>query len=379
MRSAKKLLRAFSLLMPLFIISATGNVFGVVPDDYTDDYVPEITARVARISYISGDAQIRRAESREWEKAVQNLPIVEGDEIATSGNALLEIQLNKDSYLRLSQNSYIKFLNLKDEGIAVSLSEGILSARFFEFDKDKTYFEIDAPGTTVAVQKKGLYRVDAQDARSNEKAVRITVNQDGEARIYSTNSGFNLRGGRSAKVFLEGDYAGEWEMADAQNFYDEFDEWTAKSDAAIFKRMRDSYYDKYYDRDIYGAEDLNAYGQWIYTRKYGYVWRPDRTATGDYANWSPYRYGSWRWIPPYGWTWVNDESWGWATYHYGRWIFVDNYWVWTPYGADRASRSWWRPALIILGNYGNNVYWCPLPYDYGYYNYNHNYHRRHHR
>ena len=277
MRSAKKLLWAFSLLMPLLIISATGNVFGVVPDDFTDDYVPEITARVARISYISGDVQIRRAESREWEKAVQNLPVVEGDEIATSGNALLEIQLNKDSYLRLSQNSYLKFLNLKDEGIAVSLSEGTLITQLFEFDKDKQYFEVDAPGTTIAVQKKGLYRIDAQDSRSREKAVRITVNADGEARIYSTNAGFKLRGGRSAKVFLEGDYAGESELADAANFYDEFDEWSAKSDAAIIKRIRDAYYDKYYDSDIYGAEDLNAYGEWIYTRKYGYVWRPFRT------------------------------------------------------------------------------------------------------
>ena len=25
----------------------------------------------------------------------------------------------------------------------------------------------------------------------------------------------------------------------------------------LCKRLRDSYYDKYYDRDIYGAEDLN--------------------------------------------------------------------------------------------------------------------------
>jgi hypothetical protein len=311
MRSAKKLLWAFSLLMPL-LLSATGNVFGVVPDDYTDDYVPDITARVARITYISGDAQIRRADSREWETVVQNLPIVEGDEIATSGNALLEIQLNKDSYLRISQNSYIKFLNLKDEGIAVSLSEGILSVRLFEFDKDEQYFEIDAPGTTVAVRKAGLYRIDAQDSKSREKAVRITVNEDGEARIYSMSSGFTLRDGRSAKVFLEGDYAGEWEMADASNFYDEFDEWTAKSDAAILKRIRDAYYDKYYDRDIYGAEDLNAHGEWVYTRKYGYVWRPYRTAIDDYADWSPYRYGHWRGIQPYWWRWVIVDEWGWA-------------------------------------------------------------------
>lgn len=375
MRSAKKLLWAFSLLVAL-LISATGNVFAVVSDDYMDDEVPDVTARVGRISFITGDVQIRRSDSRDWETAVLNLPIVEGDEVATSGNALLEIQLGKDAYLRLSQSSFIKFLNLKDEGIAVSLSEGTVSVRLFEFDKEQEYFEIDAPATTVALQKDGLYRIDAQDARSREKAVRVTVGEDGEARIYSMSSGFTLRSGRSAKVFLEGDYAGEWELANAADFYDEFDEWVAKSDAAVIKRMQDAFYDKYYDRDIYGAEDLNDYGEWIYTRQYGYVWRPYRSVIDYYPDWSPYRYGHWRWIPPFGWTWVNDEPWGWATYHHGRWIFIDGYWVWTPYALVRTGRSWWRPALIILGTWGNNIYWCPLPYNYSYYNYNRHYHRR---
>ena len=128
------------------------------------------------------------------------------------------------------------------------------------------------------------------------------------------------------------------------NFYDEFDEWTTKSDAAISKRMKDAFYDKYYDQDIYGAEDLNAYGEWIYSRKYGYVWRPYETSIDDYADWSPYRYGHWRWIPPYGWTWVNDEPWGWATYHHGRWIYDNGYWVSIPYGVVRAQRSWWQPG-----------------------------------
>ena len=99
------------------------------------------------------------------------------------------------------------------------------------------------------------------------------------------------------------------------------------------------YYDKYYDRDIYGAEDLSDYGEWIYTRKYGYVWKPYPHGDKHYADWSPYRYGNWRWIPPYGWTWVNDEPWGWATYHHGRWIFADGYWAWTPYGQIAAAEA----------------------------------------
>jgi hypothetical protein len=197
--------------------------------------------------------------------------------------------------------------------------------------------------------------------------------------VYSENSGFTLRNGRSARIYLEGNFAGEWETGDAARYADEFDSWVMEREAVIAKRMRDAYYDKYYDRDIYGAEDLNEYGEWIYTRKYGYVWKPFSTATAGYANWSPYRYGHWRWVPVYGWTWVNDEPWGWATYHHGRWVWDNGYWVWTPYGYYRWRRSWWSPGLVVVTWNGSLICWYPLPYDSHYYDYNRHYYSRHNR
>ena len=366
MQTTKKVLWSIFLVIPLLF---AGNVFAEVSDDYT----PEVTARVARISFMRGDVQIRRADSRDWERATQNLPIVEGDEITTDAAARLEIQFNSKNYLRLEENSHLKIVNLKDEGIAVSLPQGSLSLRVLEFDKNSAYFEIDAPKTTVSVQKEGMYRVDAGDERNNE--LRVSVTDGGEARIYSETSGFTLRGGRSAKIFLDGNNAGEWETADASRYADDFDSWSLQRDAVIAKRLRDAHYDTYYDRDIYGAEDLTEYGEWVHTRKYGYVWRPFKNSVSGYADWSPYRYGHWRWIPPYGWTWVNDEPWGWATYHHGRWVYDDRIWVWTPYGHQKYRRSWWQPALVILATWGSNVCWYPLPYNYGYYDYNRHYRR----
>ncbi|MDQ3130295.1 MAG: FecR domain-containing protein [Acidobacteriota bacterium] len=366
MQTAKKVLRAFFLVIPFLF---AGNIFAEV----SDDYVPEVTARVARISFTRGDAQIRRADSQDWERAAQNLPIVEGDEIATDAAARLEIQFNSKNYLRLEGNSYLKIVGLKDEGIAVSLPQGSLSLRVLEFDKSAAYFEIDAPKTTVSVQKEGTYRVDAGDERNTE--IRVSVTDNGEARIYSETSGFTLRGGRSAKIYLDGNFAGEWETADASRYADDFDSWSLERDVIIAKRLRDAHYDTYYDRDIYGAEDLTEYGEWVHTRKYGYVWRPFKNSVSSYADWSPYRYGQWRWIPPYGWTWVNDEPWGWATYHHGRWVYDDRIWVWTPYGHQKYRRSWWQPALVILASLGNNVCWYPLPYNYGYNDYNRHYRR----
>jgi hypothetical protein len=364
MRLTKRFLGVFLLLLPLFLMN-TINALGSVEDDYT----PDITARVARINVLRGDVQIRRAGSEDWERATLNLPLVEGDEITTSLGARLEIQFDSYNYLRLSENSYLKITTLRDEGVALSLPQGTLSLRAFEFIKDKTFFEIDAPKTTIAVQQAGMYRIDAGDSKSAE--IRVTVTENGQARVYSESNGATLRSGRSMQIYIDGTYAGEWETSDAARYADDFDTWALERDAVLVKRFRDSLADKYYDRDIYGADDLTEHGEWIYTKKYGYVWKPYRTSTAAYADWSPYRYGHWRWIPPFGWTWVNDEPWGWATYHYGRWVYVDREWCWTPYASYRPRRSWWSPALVVVTYSGSLICWYPLPYNYGYYNYNH--------
>lgn len=374
---------AFLTLSRIFIFGAALEPAQTLnlPDEESsyaieNDGAPDVTARVARISFLKGEVQIRRADGGDWERATLNLPIVEGDEITTSGDARLEIQFDNNQHLRLAENAYLKVVQLKDEGIAISLSLGTMSLRITRFDKDKAFFEIDAPKTTIAVQKEGSYRIDAGQQGDND--IRVSVTDRGEARVYSDTTGFTLKNGRSALVHIDGVNAGEWEATEASRFADEFDTWSLDRDSVIAQRLKDAYYDKYYDSDIYGADDLDGYGQWIHTAKYGYVWRPDRQATSYYADWSPYRYGHWRWIPPFGWTWVNDEPWGWATYHHGRWMFDDGYWYWSPYGYYRYSRSWWFPALVVMNVFNNNVCWYPLPYGYHYYNYNHHYNSHHH-
>lgn len=342
-----------------------------------DDDVPEVTARVARISFLIGEAKIKRADSDEWEIATLNLPIVENDEIATGQNSRLEIQFDKDQHLRIAENSFLKITNLKDQGIAVSISLGTMSVRILSFDIGNSYFEIDAPKTTLAIQRAGSYRIDA--GNDGDTQVRLSVTDSGEARVYSDDAGFTIQDGRTATIFIGGRFAGEWEMANARQFSDDFDNWTSARDNTVAAQLKDAYYDKYYDDDIYGAEDLDDNGDWVNTSSYGYVWRPSRSAISRYADWSPYRYGHWRWVGPFGWTWVNDEPWGWATYHHGRWFYDSGYWNWSPYGYYRQARSWWSPALVVISVVNNNICWYPLPYRRARYDYNWRYQRDHRR
>ncbi|KXK00138.1 MAG: FecR protein [Acidobacteria bacterium OLB17] len=363
--SAKFLLMAASLML---------LASGVFAQDYSetrDDGQPDVTARVARISKLKGDAQIRRRDALEWEQADDNLPLVEGDELVTSNNARVEIQFDRSTYLWLDGDAAIKIETLTDQGIAVSVPRGSAAVKAENFDKSRSYFEIDAPSTTIAIERSGLYRIDA--GYDQNDAVLVSAMEGGQARIYSQSAGLTLHSGRRARIYVGGDYAGEAEVEGILSSEDRFADWFNDRSEKIDRDIASAYYGRYYDDDMYGAEDLDDYGQWSYTSSYGYVWRPYLSSISSYANWSPYRYGQWRWLPPYGWTWVNDEPWGWATYHHGRWIWVNGYWAWTPYGYYRSGRSWWRPALVYMTVYNNDICWYPLPYHYGYYNYNYHY------
>ena len=338
------------------------------PDD--DDDEPEVTARVARVSFIDGDAKVRRNGAEDWETLTLNLPLVEGDEISTDGGGRIEIQFDKSKHLRLDANSFLKVVTLKDEGIALSLSLGTMIVRLTAFDKSAAFFEIDAPKITLAVQKVGRYRVDA--GKEGDDQVRAAVSEGGEARIYSDSAGFALKDGRSTLIFVSGSNTGDWENGEASRLDDDFTQWALDCESAVARKLDTAYYDRYYDDDIYGADDLNDYGEWVNTADYGYVWTPGRLALAQYSDWSPYRYGHWRWMQPFGWVWVNDEPWGWATYHHGRWFYYSGRWVWSPYGYYRTNRSWWSPAYVVINIFNNNVCWYPLGYRHRRYNYNWN-------
>ncbi len=103
-------------------------------------------------------------------------------------------------------------------------------------------------------------------------------------------------------------------------------------------------------QDFY--DSLAKEGTWIQSNDYGYVWQPQVTDPG----WAPYTDGHWVYTDA-GWTWVSDESFGWATYHYGRWANFDGTgWVWVP-------GYTWGPAWVSW-RYGDGYAgWAPLPPD----------------
>jgi len=350
------------------ILVFAGIARGQVTAGFADDPPDQ---RVARIKTVEGDVRLKRKGIDGWETAEQNLPMVSGDELTTGPQGKAEIQFDLNTYFRIGANSVLNIKTLNDSGITLGLPSGSAIAVIRKFDIDNGFFEVDLPQTTVAVLKRGVYRFESLDFANGE--VRVAVSNEGEARVYSADAGFRLRSGRLARVAISGDFAGDWSTADYNPPIDDLDRWSAARQREIDRRIASAYYEKYYDENIYGADELNGFGDWEFTSDYGYVWRPNVYSIRSYSDWSPYRYGRWRWMPPIGWTWVSDEPWGWATYHYGRWVWYHGGWVWSPYGYYRSNRSQWYPALVVIYVVNDNVCWYPLGYRDQYRRFN-NYH-----
>jgi hypothetical protein len=151
----KSILLLSSFLLPLFLTPITVRADD---DDDADDY--DVKARVVRISMLEGQVNLKRSDSKDWEAAKLNYALVEGDTVSTAADSKLEIQVDARNFVRLSSNSVLRIITLRDEGIAISAVEGTVTVRLANFDRKRGYFELDAPKTTLAAEKNGFYRVD---------------------------------------------------------------------------------------------------------------------------------------------------------------------------------------------------------------------------
>jgi hypothetical protein len=124
---------------------------------------------------------------------------------------------------------------------------------------------------------------------------------------------------------------------------DDFAEWCRSRDYDE-TRLAAPYYISPY---MTGFAELDAAGSWESTAEYGAVWVP----SGLPADWAPYRDGHWHWIPPWGWTWIDNQPWGFAPSHYGRWALIGEQWAWVP-GSFVTHPDYMPAAVAFLGTAG---------------------------
>ncbi len=311
---------------------------------------------VARISLLSGDVTVQRGDSGEVVAAELNAPLVALDHVLTGPNSRTEVQFDYSNMIRLGPVSEVRIAELRDNDYFIQVAEGTVTFRVLR--DTRAQVEISTPTVSIRPTERGIYRITVRP----DGATEITV-RNGQAEIYTAQGTEILRSGKTMQARGTADNP-EFMILSAIG-KDDWDRWNEDRDRDLERSK--SY--QYVSRDIYGADDLDNHGRWVYDSPYGWVWVPNVATT-----WAPYRVGRWSWVNYYGWTWVSGDPWGWAPYHYGRWYSSPYGWAWYPGAVD--YRYYWRPALVGFFGWGNgsvnigvgfgygNIGWVPLaPYE----------------
>src|ERR1700740_589957 len=309
------------------LVLVSGFLFAFSTPARADDDDPP--GRVARLNYIQGSISFQPGGSTDWVQANPNRPLRMGDNLWTDRNSRGELHIGSTS-LRVSSETGVTFLNLDDRTVQIQLAQGDLAVHVRRLEGGDD-FEIDTPNLAFTLHRPGEYRFDVDP---NGNATTITVREgEGDATgggsEYHMDSGDHVTFTGTDTLTFDGGQAGG---------LDDFDEWCHSRD----DREERAESARYVSRDVIGYDDLDDYGEWRSVPDYGTVWFPARVAVG----WAPYRFGHWVWIAPWGWTWVEDEPWGFAPFHYGRWAEVGGGWCWVP--GPVVVRPVYAPALVVF-------------------------------
>ena len=300
-------------------------------------------ARVVRLSLAEGQVLVLHSGSDTWEDAAVNFPLQEGDALATQ-DGLAEVEFENGATAYLAENSILQFtrLGFTDGNRATQLTLQQGAGTFYDNIAGADAFRILTPTFEVAIPERAEFRVDAFSDGAAVEVLQGTVS-------VSTNAGsLMLEKGQSVAVHT-GDF--EHRTVARLPLSDDFDQWVSNRSETI-RSGTTSTLSYVNSPNLYGLSDLNVYGVWVDTLRFGLAWRPYSTG----LNWHPYSNGFWRLDPRFGWIWVSSEPWGWFPYHFGGWAQVPTVgWVWLP-GNTTGLRQW-QPARVNWVQVGNQIGW----------------------
>jgi hypothetical protein len=302
--------------------------------------------RVVRLSRADGQVLVSHSGSNAFEAAPANLPLQEGDSLATqSGFAEIEFENGATAYL--AENSILQFTRLGFAGgghateLTLTQGAGTFNANLTGQD---TFVVHTLTFDVVATPEHAEFRI---DGFRDGAAVEVTL---GSVHVSTTKGSTDLAKGHGVAVH-QGDFDTKPAVGMLPSAEDAFDQLVTEEGERIRSGNKNtaSYLNS---PNSFGLSDLAIYGNWVNLPVYGFTWRPFSVG----LTWTPYLNGRWILDPRLGWIWVSNEPWGWMPYHYGSWLLSPAFgWLWVPGGPGGLSQ--WESARVNWVQLGNQVGW----------------------
>lgn len=293
--------------------------------------------RIVRLSYLDGNVRIDRNTGQGDERAVLNMPIVQGARLTAQEDGRVEVEFENGSTLRLLGPAEVIFreLELKGSGDHVTLVELRNGLAYFDVHKKgDDDFRVTVAGHTLKVRKSAHFRVD--DQRGNSEVAVF----NGDLELQGAGRDVDVR--KNETISFYADDQGRYNLAKSIQSLgsDSWDE--SRSQERETYARTDQYrrsYNYYGGPYSYGTYDLFQYGNFMNVGQYGWVWRPYSYGMG----WDPFDSGNWMYYPSSGWVFVSSYPWGWTPYRYGSWLWVPGYgWCWRPGGYN-----YWQTVPVV--------------------------------
>jgi len=331
--------RGPALAVAFVALSVAG--FGPTVRAFAQDAAPQAgtveqdpPSRVGYVSLIEGTVSMRvtstdpNAGDAQWAPASINYPMSTGTSLWTEPGAKAEIQIGA-AHIDLDGGTEVDIVAVDDQNVDINVPQGRADIHLHGRQPNENY-EATLPRGTAALMVDGTYRLIAGDDQNPTRvgALYGTVQLLEPSQTVPVETNNEL-------IVTSGDPL-QYTQGPLQD--DAFDHWVADR----MHRFDQPAPHQYVSPQVVGAQALDQYGTWQQTPQYGAVWIPAQVS----ADWAPYREGHWRWVAPWGWTWVDDEPWGFAPFHYGRWAQFDGRWGWVP--GTVVARPVYAPAMVAF-------------------------------
>ncbi|HEY8973026.1 MAG TPA: DUF6600 domain-containing protein [Burkholderiaceae bacterium] len=286
--------------------------------------------RVGRVADLAGDVRTLNADGG-WMDVVRNQVLSTGDRITTDKTGRATLQIGS-TVVRLGADSDLVVTQMDDQHVRLRFDHGQLAVRVRSEDIPGELF-IDTDEGAWVPHHAGQYRFD----RVPRQPLGAQA-WSGDMLLEAPDSSLPLKAPQRALVWRDARNATHYHLDPAVK--DAFGDWVLAQDkqddahAAANTAAQVS-------PEMTGEADLARFGAWSAGPGGARVWTPAKLPAG----WQPYQQGAWSWKLPWGWTWVDDQPWGFAPFHYGRWLQLKGRWAWTP-GQWGSARPVFAPALV---------------------------------
>lgn len=257
MKSKKLIGAALAAFLTIFAAGAQAQT-------NSSQYV--ISAKAGGINSATGDVKVRRRGASQLESLSTQDSLADGDRVSTGAGGRVEMLLSPGAYFRAAENTEFELENSSLDNLRVKLTAGSAIVEATGADGANMFVEIKTPDTNVAVNKRGIYRINVLPP-TRQTAVYV---REGYALVGNV----KVKEGRALTVGAGGARSETAIAKFDEKERDAFDLWSesrAETLVAVNKRLtRNSIRDSYtaYNRSGF-SRGYRGSGLWFYDSSFG--------------------------------------------------------------------------------------------------------------